>query len=76
MGLSERLRSLDKRVRVRSLGGGFVRARHQDEDVAAHLRYLAVNGGFGTNRVAEDVLAVLDRLEALEQRVEALEMRE
>jgi hypothetical protein len=74
MGISDRLRSLDKRAGA-GLGGGFLRARRADESLRGHLRYMADNGGFGTNRVAQDVLGVLDRLEALEQRVAALEQQ-
>ncbi len=39
------------------------------------LRYLVRDGAFGSSVVAEDVLAVLDRLTALEGRVAAWENR-
>lgn len=75
MDLSDRLRSLDKRARATRFGGGLLRARRPEEDVATHLRYIAENSMFGVSRVPEDVLVVLDRVAALEQRVEALERR-
>lgn len=73
MGLNDRLRALDRRVGATKLGAGMVRARRADEDVASHLRYVALNGGFGANRVAEDVLVLLERLTDLETRVATLE---
>ena len=74
MGLS-RLRKLDQRVAPSRLRGGFLRTRRPDEPVESHLRYLMRDGIFGTSLVAEDVLAVLDRVAALEARVAELEQR-
>jgi hypothetical protein len=75
MGLGERLRRLDRRVVRGAAGGGFIRARRDGESVEEHLRYTVANGAFGKSRVAEDVLAVLERVAALEARVAALENR-
>jgi len=75
MGLGQRLRDLDRRVGRTGAGGGFIRARRDSETVEEHLRHIVANGAFGTSRVAEDVLAVLDRVAALKARVAALEKR-
>ena len=73
MGLIDRLHDLDKRAWRTHLGGGLVRARAENESVEEHLRYVVHSGAFGLGRVADDVLIVLDRLAALEERVSALE---
>lgn len=77
MSLLRKLRALDDRAATASpVKAGLLRERRADEPVEDHLRYIASNGGFGTARVASDVLVVLDRMVALERRVEALEQRE
>lgn len=75
MGLKERLAKLDQRVLSSRFRGGLVRPRRSDEAVEQHLRYLAEVGGFGSNLLAEDVLVVLNRVAALEDRVSQLERR-
>jgi hypothetical protein len=57
------------------IGGGGVRGRRPGEDLSAHLRYVADVGGFGAQVVAEDVLALLERVQSLEQRLSALEAK-
>lgn len=52
---------------------GGIRPRDPDETLEAHLAYLRRTAVGGAGHLAEDVLAVVQRLEQLESRVAALE---